>query len=232
LLRFSDPAVSRKHLKLVHRANEAFVEDLGSSNGTLLNGLAVTAPTRVNDGDVITLGNKTLTVRALSPDMPEPKTVILENEFDSDTFLDSSEGMAGDTLAVRSINSRMTVPIPRVQDLLDRQAAQASIDRRRHERVTLELRLTYVSDELEVEATTTDLSHSGVFVRTQILEPVGTKCKLTIFSEVGPPLHLRGVVRRVVSSNDRGEPVGLGIELEGLGDREKKWISIVTASPA
>lgn len=90
----------------------------------------------------------------------------------------------------------------------------------------MELRLVYVSDELEIEATTLDLSHSGVFVCTQILDPVATRCRLTLLIDGGPPLQLDGVVRRVVAHNDRGEPVGLGVELVGLGPAERAWIDL------
>jgi len=87
--------------------------------------------------------------------------------------------------------------------------------------------LIYISDELEIEANTADLSQSGVFVRTQILEPAGTACELTILIDGGPALKVKGVVRRVVEQdNERGEPPGLGVEFRDLGDKERGWIDI------
>ena len=86
-----------------------------------------------------------------------------------------------------------------------------------------------MSSELEIEATTRDLSHSGVFVRTQILDPVGTTCRLTILIDGGPPLEVRGVVRRVVHTHDHDEEIGLGVELTGLGRQERAWLDAVLA---
>ncbi len=59
-----------------------------------------------------------------------------------------------------------------------------------------------MSSELEIEATTRDLSTSGVFVCTQVLEPLGTTCELTLLVDGGPPVHVKGVVRRVVERDE------------------------------
>jgi hypothetical protein len=218
--RLNDPLVSRRHLRFVRRADEAFVEDLGSRNGTLVNGRALVKPLHLHDGDVIALGGRKLVVRIVGDDEELAATLVLAQlaagEFDDDT------------IRVPSIASRLTLPIPVVTAI---QAAEPSvpIDRRRHDRVQAELPLVYVSEELEIEATALDLSHGGVFVQTQILDPVGTECRLTILLDGGPPLHLTGVVRRVVAHNDRGEPVGLGIELTSTGPAAATWIDLVAA---
>jgi hypothetical protein len=102
-------------------------------------------------------------------------------------------------------------------------------DRRRHDRKPVELRLVYSSSELEIEATTRDLSVSGVFVCSAVLDPVGTACELTLLVDGGPPLHLRGVVRRVVDRAEAGlEPVGLGIEFVEVGAAERRWLELAT----
>ena len=89
------------------------------------------------------------------------------------------------------------------------------------------LKLIYVSSELEVEAVTRDLSRSGVFVNTQILDPIGTRCRLTFLIDGGPPLEVAGVVRRVVDKTSEG--VGLGIELLELTASDHHWIDLVLA---
>jgi hypothetical protein len=100
-------------------------------------------------------------------------------------------------------------------------------DRRRHERRAMELSLVYTSTELEVEATTRDLSMSGVFVCTPVLDSVGTRCELTLLIDGGPPLLLRGIVRRVIEHAQLGsEPVGLGIEFIEVGLAELRWIEL------
>jgi len=56
----ADEAVSREHARLSLRNGHAFVEDLGSQGGTYLNGLRISGPTRVQDGDQIGLGHSSL----------------------------------------------------------------------------------------------------------------------------------------------------------------------------
>jgi hypothetical protein len=51
-----DPSVSRNHAALTIEADGALVEDLGSTNGTYLNGERV-AKARLMPGDVLTFGN-------------------------------------------------------------------------------------------------------------------------------------------------------------------------------
>jgi len=51
-----DPQVSRHHASLTFEGGQWVLRDLGSTNGTTLNGKPVTAPAVVHDGDVIGLG--------------------------------------------------------------------------------------------------------------------------------------------------------------------------------
>lgn len=56
--------VSRKHARIIMRDNRMTIEDLGSANGTYINGLhiGVLVPTRLRDGDQLKLGNLSLQV--------------------------------------------------------------------------------------------------------------------------------------------------------------------------
>jgi hypothetical protein len=98
------------------------------------------------------------------------------------------------------------------------------LNRRRHDRQVIELHLVYTSSELEIEAMSRDLSESGVFVCTQVLDPIGTECQLTILVDGGPPIDVQGVVRRVVERAIDGDPIGLGVEFVGLGEPQRSWI--------
>jgi pSer/pThr/pTyr-binding forkhead associated (FHA) protein len=51
-----DTIVSRRHFKVVQEGGAYFVEDLGSTNGTLLNG-SRTQRARLSDGDTIQIGH-------------------------------------------------------------------------------------------------------------------------------------------------------------------------------
>lgn len=58
-----DSFVSQTHTRLTARDGRCFVEDLGSTNGTYLNGRRVTAPAIVHRGDQLQVGNVILEVR-------------------------------------------------------------------------------------------------------------------------------------------------------------------------
>ena len=50
-----DHSVSRRHFKVVHESGSYYVEDLGSTNGTILNGKRAQRA-RLSDGDTILIG--------------------------------------------------------------------------------------------------------------------------------------------------------------------------------
>ncbi len=51
-----DPEASRKHAQISFQAGRYVVEDLGSTNGTYVNGRQIVSPTTLNRGDVIEVG--------------------------------------------------------------------------------------------------------------------------------------------------------------------------------
>ncbi|MCU0489046.1 MAG: FHA domain-containing protein [Anaerolineales bacterium] len=50
------PGVSRRHAQITLQGDQCILEDLGSSNGTFLNGERISQPRRLRNGDVIRLG--------------------------------------------------------------------------------------------------------------------------------------------------------------------------------
>ncbi len=56
----ADTFASALHARVFRRNGEYFVEDLGSTNGTLLNGQKVTAPVALRGGDRLQVGKTTL----------------------------------------------------------------------------------------------------------------------------------------------------------------------------
>ena len=202
-LRFNDPSVSRRHLRFVRRAETVFVQDLGSTNGTTLNGKTVSGPIMVEDGDQVALGNRTVKLHFGEGEKPE----------DTLSLRDFSPQKEIEKLRAATTRIAVTVPPP--------VAAASELAHRRHERTRHSLQLVYVSDELEIEATTRDLSMSGVFVCTQVLDPIGTRCQLAILIDGGPPLKLSAVVRRVVEHDAIG---GMGVEFDNVGASERIWL--------
>lgn len=70
----NDLEVSRRHLKMLPSPNGLRVVDLGSSNGTTVNGVPVSEPTTVQPGDVIRMGRTSITVG--NPKPPPPPKVM------------------------------------------------------------------------------------------------------------------------------------------------------------
>ena len=95
----SDPFASRRHSRLFRTGGELFVEDLGSRNGTNVNGQAIQQPTRVGPGDVIKISNSVIRVSTEAPVPPKPPEP-------ADDFLDGTV-------------------FRRASELLDRQSAPA-----------------------------------------------------------------------------------------------------------
>ena len=58
--------VSREHARIDVGAEAVTIEDLGSKNGTFVNGLRITALTTLNDGDEISVGPARMTFRRTS----------------------------------------------------------------------------------------------------------------------------------------------------------------------
>lgn len=61
---FDDHNVSRHHAEVRPAANGFQVADLGSTNGTYVNGKKIDAPTLLSDGDRVSVGRNTLTFRS------------------------------------------------------------------------------------------------------------------------------------------------------------------------
>ncbi|HEY0614302.1 MAG TPA: FHA domain-containing protein [Candidatus Elarobacter sp.] len=64
-LRLDDPRVSRLHARIEMRDDGVYVEDLGSRNGTAVDGKAVTEPRRLSVDDEVTVGSAALVFRGV-----------------------------------------------------------------------------------------------------------------------------------------------------------------------
>jgi hypothetical protein len=61
--RLPDTGVSRRHLEISWDGQHAMLTDLGSTNGTTVNGNPVQQPWQLNDGDVVRVGHSSLVFR-------------------------------------------------------------------------------------------------------------------------------------------------------------------------
>jgi pSer/pThr/pTyr-binding forkhead associated (FHA) protein len=79
------PSVSGHHCRLTQAGDGYLLEDLGSTNGTFVNGTRIASPTRVTPGDAITLGV------AVPMPWPEPageRIALIGRDPDNDIVLD------------------------------------------------------------------------------------------------------------------------------------------------
>src|SRR3954462_7543415 len=58
-----DPEVSRRHAAIRDQGGSLGIEDLGSTNGTYVNGTRITVLTVLSDGDEVRLGNTVWSIR-------------------------------------------------------------------------------------------------------------------------------------------------------------------------
>jgi sigma-B regulation protein RsbU (phosphoserine phosphatase) len=63
-------AVSRQHARIHCHGGEYFIEDIGSSNGTFVNGRRISGPTLLTERDALQIGPYVLTLRADPPSSP------------------------------------------------------------------------------------------------------------------------------------------------------------------
>jgi predicted component of type VI protein secretion system len=58
-----DPEVSRRHAEIRDQSGRLAIQDLGSTNGTFVNGARITVATVLADGDTVRLGNTVWSIR-------------------------------------------------------------------------------------------------------------------------------------------------------------------------
>ena len=72
-VRIDSPLVSRRHARIIVTPDETRVEDLGSKNGTQVNGQSIVQPVTLKDGDQLQIGSFTMTYRTLDA-LPSTRT--------------------------------------------------------------------------------------------------------------------------------------------------------------
>jgi hypothetical protein len=99
-------------------------------------------------------------------------------------------------------------------------------ERRENVRVPVVVPVLYMSDTLTFESQARDLSRGGMFIRTELLDPVGTPCMLTVLPDGGAAVVMQGVVAHVVESRaDRlGRSPGLGVKFASLSPDAERWL--------
>jgi hypothetical protein len=108
-IRLPDDSISRNHARIVAQPEGTWIEDLGSTNGTFVNGQRVTDGTHLRPGDVIQLGNAvTLSVQPDRSGLDDEATLLPAAGFG-----DPNQTLAPDTLpppVVRPVSAPPQAP--------------------------------------------------------------------------------------------------------------------------
>ncbi len=90
--------ISREHARIRIKRGRLSIEDLGSRNGTRVNGLAITGPTELEHGDVIQLGSEEITVieteQVASSDGAQEYNTLSDIELSANETMDEPAGRA------------------------------------------------------------------------------------------------------------------------------------------
>ena len=242
-LRFNDPSVSRRHARFLVQEDRVLLEDLGTTNGTLLNDERISGSRILADGDRVAIGRRMLTVRI------EARAAPPEADDFEDTTLNSAAVIAkladrqdGALLVIRDFKLGEAPPkvthhncpgcraalapeaticpecgyrMPRVRSgAKTLEITREALERRRQPRRRSNIPCLYVSDTLTFEAHASDVSEDGLFIATEIADEPGTPCAVTLLPDGQPPRMVVGMVSRVVERREGGgAQPGMGIKL-------------------
>ena len=109
-----DPSVSRRHAQLADEGHQFHLSDLGSANGTLLNGRPVSTTLRLTPGDRLTFGR----VEAVYQDSPVSRT----EEVVAPSTVDTTSRI--------TFSVPLNEAVPYVRDVPGAKLTQSMLDRR------------------------------------------------------------------------------------------------------
>ncbi len=76
-----DPQVSRRHAQLTRQGESYVIEDIGSTNGTYVNGKRVTAPVLLSDGDMVGLADAVVLAVQAPLETSQDATVVSDAAY-------------------------------------------------------------------------------------------------------------------------------------------------------
>jgi pSer/pThr/pTyr-binding forkhead associated (FHA) protein len=227
-IRFNDPAVSRRHLRIVVESGSAMAWSLGS-NGTLLNGVPLSEARLLGDGDEICLGFQRVRIQLLeeaaAPLSPRPLVLDRVPRATGVPPLDA-EGLAGEFTEPGTDGwrrRRMTEEVLLPSRLAEIKIPPAEVTTRSGPRFAVAVPVIYSSETLIIDAIVRDLSRGGMFIATEVLDPIGTPCDVTALPAGRPGLRFAGVVAHVADEAAAGVH-GLGIQLVTGSPDAMSWL--------
>lgn len=254
-IRFNDPAVSRRHMRFILLNDRLLAEDLGSANGTLVNNTPLDDTRELTDGDEIRLGSRLLVVGIVEMETPgeefdeqtEDRDYLPATDADRLTRPTPAQGVpavpesaaASQPSVHHCPRCRSGVPLEfdtcpqcgfqwpagRPLSVTQRINVKELRNRRRHERIPVDMPVIYCSEWLSFDAAALNLSISGVFIASDLLDEVNTSCEITLLPDGGQGGTVAAVVRRIVhGSSPHGHQVGMGVEFTPRNEAERRWL--------
>jgi hypothetical protein len=243
-VRFNEPSVSRRHLLIALEGDRITVEDLGSANGTLVDGQPLVEPRQLRGGEEIAIGQRRIRlVRIESTDDPYA---------DEDTLTEPPQEQERSTTlqghSVVELPTHRTCPKCRAEVPMEASHCECGFswprgrpaavtqqipknlapDQRAHPRALVSMPLLYSSEELMFDAVARNLSQGGLFIGTTQLDAVGTRCNVTLLPDGGPAVSFSGVVRHRIDV-DEGRLPGMGIEFVEKSKADEQWLTDLLA---
>lgn len=227
-IRFNDPSVSRRHLRVVVEGGSAMAWSLGS-NGTLLNGAPLGEPRLLGDGDELRLGFQRIRVDVVADAAAPParRPVALDRVARATGVPLDAAGLAGeftepgeDGWRQRRMTEELLVPTR----LAEIRIPPAEVTPRKSPRFAVAVPVIYSSETLIIDAIVRDLSRGGMFIATEVLDPIGTPCDVTALPEGRPGLRFAGVVAHVADEPSPARVHGLGIQLVRGSPDALSWL--------
>jgi hypothetical protein len=226
-IRINHPSVSRRHARLLVVGDAVNIEDLGSKNGVKVNGSLIGGPTRIGDGDIVSIGGHDFALREESAFSVEEVTAGPGQELES-----YQPPVYRTCVGCRNLLEKDDERCPRC-GAEQRIAARNEpwndpIGRRGAFRVGVRLRGLYVSGTMTLEGEVSDLSRSGAFFACDLLDSVGTACDLLIIPDSdGEVIRFACEVARVASEIR----TGLGLRFLHMTPAAESWLVNASEPP-
>ena len=111
------------------------------------------------------------------------------------------------------------LPVSRTQEInLD------GLTRRADPRYAVKVPVIYSSESLTLDGVVRDLSRGGMYIATELLDPVGTECRVTALPDGHGALTFAGTVCHVATGPNRGRPPGIGIAFTSKSPAAEDWL--------
>ncbi len=253
-LRFNDAAVSRRHLRVICRKDNVHIENLSMVNEARLNGQPLTQTCQLQHGDTLQIAHRLLGVKLLLDGVPS----VDAGSTEQPSIEEVSENWAEETIPGADMQPYLASGVvvtqerncPKCRERVCAQEAQCSncdyqwpshghaastqkivvphSVRRESRRQIVRVPVIYSSEDLSLDVIARDLGRGGMFLASEILEPVGTECQITALPDGRPALFFKAVVCHVSTESIGGSPSGFGVSFREVSAEAQRWLRVTT----